>query len=61
MPGTNLIQRYKLHILEGTSFLAQGKILNDELEKYYIGAMNFEIVDYMTDEINTQIAETIIY
>lgn len=56
-----IIQRYKLHILEGTSFLAKGKILNDELKKYYIEAMDFKIVDYMTDEINTQIAETIIY
>lgn len=40
--------RYKLKVSEGTSHLAYAKFLHDDLEKYYINATDFTVVDQLT-------------
>lgn len=48
-------KRYKDKMKEGTAYLAQAKALHDELEKYYIEAMDYSIVEEIYEEINAGI------
>ncbi|MGE8204898.1 PRK06851 family protein [Heyndrickxia sp. NPDC080065] len=48
-------KRYKDKMKEGTVCLAKAKSLHDELEKYYIKAMDFSIIDRIYEEINEEI------
>jgi len=48
-------QKYSLNIKEGTSYLAKTKALHDELESFYIQAMDFTKIDQIRDEINAEI------
>ena len=66
MPGTDEIfseqikeirQKYKGKMEEGTAWLAKAKAYHDELEKIYIHAMDFSIVDRLKNNIRTEIAE----
>ncbi len=43
--------RYKVCVKEGISHLAYAKLLHDELEKYYIGATDFKIIDGKYDAL----------
>lgn len=47
----NIISRYKGIINQGTAYLSQAKELNDELEKYYINAMDFKKLDKIKEEL----------
>lgn len=51
----DITQRYSAKMAEATSFLAQAKSLHDELEKYYIKAMDFAKVELLREEINLQL------
>ncbi|MED3650487.1 PRK06851 family protein [Heyndrickxia sporothermodurans] len=48
-------KRYKDKMKEGTAYLAKAKTLHDELEKYYVEAMDFTIIDRIYEEINNEI------
>ncbi|MGV3465110.1 MAG: PRK06851 family protein [Heyndrickxia sp.] len=48
-------KRYKDKMKEGTAYLAQAKALHDELEEYYIEAMDYTIVDEIYEEMNVGI------
>lgn len=50
-------KRYKACISEGVSHLAYAKYLHDDLEKYYIQATNFKVIDAMTQTIQSKIAQ----
>lgn len=63
-PGTDEIfaeqineisQQYKRKMKEAITYLAQAKAQRDELEEFYIGAMDFKVVDRLRDEISTEI------
>lgn len=47
----DIANRYKTNISEGTSHLAYAKFLHDELEKYYIAATDFTVVNDITDSL----------
>ncbi len=47
--------RYQSKMKEATSYLEQAKKLHDELEAFYIEAMNFKVVDDLKDQIQTEI------
>ena len=51
--------RYKSMISEGTSHLAYAKFLHDDLEKYYIAATDFSVVDDITNTLLTKIKSQI--
>lgn len=64
-PGTDEIfaeqikeisQQYKEKMKEAITYLAQAKTQRDELEKIYIGAMDFKVVDRLRNEISTEIS-----
>jgi hypothetical protein len=44
---------------EATSYLAEAKVLRDELEAYYIEAMDFSKVDKIQQSIIEEIERTI--
>lgn len=48
---------YKAKMKAGTSCLAKAKAYHDDLEKIYINAMDFSIVDRLKNGIRTEIAE----
>lgn len=48
-------KRYKDKMKEGTAYLAEAKALHDELEQYYIEAMDYAIVDEIYEEVNAGI------
>ena len=48
---SDIVKRYKSCISEGTSHLAYAKFLHDDLEKYYISATDFTVIDAMTTEL----------
>lgn len=47
----DILVRYKFYIGEGTAHLAKAKKYHDELEKYYIEATNFNIIDSIYEEL----------
>ncbi|WP_243296977.1 PRK06851 family protein [Bacillus litorisediminis] len=51
----NLSTQYKNKMTEGISCLSQAKSVHDELEKYYIDAMDFSIVDRINGKIIEEI------
>ncbi|MBE6024578.1 MAG: hypothetical protein E7231_15595 [Cellulosilyticum sp.] len=51
----DIAKRYKSCITEGTSHLAYAKYLHDELEKYYISATDFTIINDMTTALLTKL------
>jgi RecA/RadA recombinase len=65
-PGTDEIfaddikdisERYKAKMKEAISYLAEAKAFHDELEKIYVEAMDFEVIDAITQQIQDEIAE----
>lgn len=50
-------KRYKDKMKEGTTCLAKAKSLHDELEKYYVEAMDFTIIDRIYEEISNEIIQ----
>lgn len=65
-PGTDEIfaeqikeisQQYKGKMKEAVSYLAQAKVLRDQLEAIYIEAMNFSTVDRLKNEIREEISQ----
>lgn len=48
--------KYKAIIQEGTSHLAYAKYLHDDLEKYYIQATDFTVIDTITQSLIEKIA-----
>ncbi len=60
LPGTDekyekeiqdINKRYKDTVQKGIQYLADAKQLHDELEKYYMEAMDFKIIDIIRDKI----------
>lgn len=51
----NIIARYSTKMKEATSYIARAKTLHDELEKFYIEAMDFVIVEKLQEEISSEI------
>lgn len=47
----SIIARYKSVISTGTSYLANAKTLHDELENFYIEAMDFNVVNKITQDL----------
>lgn len=52
-------KRYKSCTAEGTSHLAYAKFLHDDLEKYYISATNFKVIDELTTTLLAKIEDHI--
>lgn len=52
---TEAHKRYKNKMKEGTECLAKAKALHDELEKYYVEAMDFTIIDQIYDDLTKEI------
>lgn len=52
---TPIINAYKEKMLEGTAFLAEAKRIHDELEAIYSQAMDFAIIEGLTEKIQTEI------
>ncbi len=50
-------ERYKAKMLVGTNYLKKAKQLHDELEQFYIKAMDFNKVNQMREEILQEIIE----
>lgn len=48
-------ERYQACIQEGVSYLKKAKELHDQLEKYYIKATEFRVVDVLTNQILIEI------
>lgn len=48
---------YKATVKQGTEALKEAKQLHDELEKIYISAMNFQIIEGIYEQIKTEIQE----
>ena len=48
---SDIMKRYKACISEGTSHLAYAKFLHDDLEKYYISATDFNIINDITTSL----------
>jgi len=53
---TEITQRYSAKMAEATSYLALAKSLHDELEKFYIAAIDFSRVEQFQEEISSEIA-----
>lgn len=51
----DIVKRYKSTTAEGTSCLARAKHLHDELEKYYINATDFSIIDTICNDLVAKI------
>lgn len=51
----DIVARYKFFTKEGTAHLATAKRYHDELEKFYIEATDFKIIDKIYDELYTKI------
>ncbi|MDE3840397.1 hypothetical protein C0966_13745 [Bacillus methanolicus] len=49
-----LSKQYRFKMKEATSYLKLAKSLHDELEKIYVQAMNFSVVDRLTDNITNE-------
>jgi len=47
----NVEQRYKIKMTIGTNHIKEAKRLHDELEEYYIAAMDFEAINQKREEI----------
>lgn len=56
---TDIGRRYKACNSEGTSHLAYAKFLHDELEKYYVAATDYKVVDEITASILSKIEHSI--
>jgi len=54
---SDIAVRYKEKMSEGITYLKKAKILHDQLEKYYIEAMNFSIVDKIVKKTMKEIEE----
>lgn len=52
---TEIAQRYSAKMKEATSHLARAKSLHDDLEKFYIEAMDFAKVEQLQQEIDLEI------
>lgn len=52
---SEIVKRYKACVSEGTSHLAYAKFLHDDLEKYYISATDFTVIDDITDKLINKI------
>lgn len=48
-------KEYKDKMKEAISYLAEAKQLRDKLESYYIEAMNFDIINQITEELTNEI------
>lgn len=48
---SDISKRYKACNAEGTSHLAYAKYLHDDLEKYYVQATNFDIINDLTNTL----------
>lgn len=48
---SSIAKRYKSCVSEGTSHLAYAKFLHDDLEKYYISATDFTVIDDITENL----------
>lgn len=55
----HIAKRYKDYNAEGTSYLAHAKQLHDDLEKYYITATNFDIINQLTESLFSKIEDRI--
>ena len=53
----DLSDLYKATVKQGTEALKEAKQLHDELEKIYISAMNFQIIEGIYEQIKTEIQE----
>jgi hypothetical protein len=51
--------RYSAKMKEGTAYLARAKELHDELEKYYVEAMNFDVVAKFKDKIQKHVESVV--
>jgi len=51
----DIIDRYKICINEGTAQLAMAKSYHDELEKFYIEATDFKVIDGIYEELYLKI------
>lgn len=56
---SHISKQYKLSIKQGISHLAYAKILHDDLEKYYIRATNFTVIDAIYSNLLKQISSYI--
>ncbi|MBU3803569.1 MAG: PRK06851 family protein [Candidatus Cellulosilyticum pullistercoris] len=56
----DISKRYKACNAEGTSHLAYAKYLHDDLEKYYIKATNFDVINEITDTLLKKINNKLI-
>lgn len=52
----HISKRYKLCVKEGISHLAYAKILHDDLEKYYVTATDFTVIDGIYTHLIEQIS-----
>ena len=52
---SDVSQRYRAKMKEAISHLAQAKRWNDQLESYYVAAMDFTVVDQLREQINAEI------
>lgn len=50
----DIITRYKAFVSDGIQFLARAKQLHDELENIYIDAMDFTLIDKITQDLMTK-------
>ncbi len=51
----SIVTRYKSVIANGISYLADAKLLHDELENIYIDAMDFNVVNKITEDLMEKI------
>lgn len=58
---THIAKQYKICVKEGISHLTYAKILHDDLEKYYVAATDFKIIDdiysHLLEQISTYISQ----
>ncbi|MGL4338151.1 MAG: PRK06851 family protein [Turicibacter sp.] len=47
----NIAKRYKEKVAQGVSYLAKAKALHDQLENYYIAAVDFDIIESIYEEL----------
>lgn len=52
----DITERYSAKMAEATSYLALAKSLHDDLEKFYVAAMDFAKVEELQREIDAEIA-----
>jgi hypothetical protein len=53
---TEITQRYSAKMKDATSYLARAKSLHDDLEKFYVAAMDFAMVEELQEEIDSEIS-----